>query len=725
MFSQEWIEKFDASRGIPRKANEQYLPAYQAFWAWMQDVGQAAFFVLLGIAGAFLSLFAGYLLEARGLLWLVFWSLAILSLAAAFLDAYLLCWSYRLRTMSTSHGSARWASLADLIGKGLVNHFRETPLPENALPLAKVFGGRDLYLLKNQWLRHFVMFGPTGSGKSKTFFMRMIRAILKLSSCLVYDPKGELCEQTAGSARRIFRLDLNNPEKSDRWNFVPLCRENPALACQIAGMMIGSEALAKTSQDPFWGEAEQIALTAILLHLAAVYGEQAIPAFAADFLIGIRDDEAAFGAALESSPSFYARQAYYVFRKAPVQTRGSVLIGLYNKLRPFTLAPARAVTISPTAEEIEKGCRPIDFRQLRQPGTAIYLVVSEGAAEMYKEFIATFLGQAVLEMRLDGVNEPKYPCFVLIDEAYQLNVAEVKRISGIGRGRGVGLGLGYQDLPQMYDQYGKEQANAILGTVMTKIFLPGLDDVTAEYASKQLGDTTIFAKTYQDFPGKRNDNIRYAEQKRALMHAGEVRQIAAHKELLIVNDTAPPIKAAYPPLAVLKSRFVSPEYGKPRPAYLGDIDARYRIERSSGSDDSEANSVVSAPNQESLNQPNPKDENNQIERVVDETVTEVINEAAVLYDESNADLTNEDFSEALADDEDVATRINSASAGGAGNSITQKQAAVVLTKTVETDAAAKKSASIADALRGLPDEVRAAQAEIYAPSLVEINRSVI
>jgi len=100
------------------------------------------------------------------------------------------------------------------------------------------------------------------------------------------------------------------------------------------------------------------------------------------------------------------------------------------------------VTMPPMAEEIEAGCRNIDFSNLRKPGTAIYLVVSEGAADIYKEFIATFLGQAVMEMRLDGLNEPEHPCFVLIDEAYQLNVAEVKRISGIGRGRGVGLGLG-------------------------------------------------------------------------------------------------------------------------------------------------------------------------------------------------------------------------------------------------------------------------------------------
>ena len=97
------------------------------------------------------------------------------------------------------------------------------------------------------------------------------------------------------------------------------------------------------------------------------------------------------------------------------------------------------VTAAPTEEETENGCRMIDFRELRRKGTAVYLVVSEGAAEIYKEFIATFLGQAVLEMRLDGVNEPETPCFVLIDEAYQLNVSEVKRISGIGRGRGVGL----------------------------------------------------------------------------------------------------------------------------------------------------------------------------------------------------------------------------------------------------------------------------------------------
>lgn len=580
MFTRERIEKLDASYGIPRKANEQYLPSYQAFWKWSMDIGAALFFILLGLVEAALSLFAGWLLGITGLITLVFWSMALICVAAGLVDAYSLVWDYRLRSMSTAHGSARWAKASDLVRSGLMNRIRGLPLPANSLPIAKAFRGRDVFLPPSQWLRHFVMFGPTGSGKSKTFFIAMVRAILGKSSCLVYDPKGELFAQTAGSAKRVFRLDLNDPSKSDRWNFVPKCRNDPAFACQIAGMMIGIESRRKTNADPFWGDAEQIALTAILLHIAEVYRDKAIPAFAADFLIALGDDgNDGFAQAMENSPSLYAKQAYLAFRQAPIQTRGSILIGLYNKLRPFTLAPARMVTMPPTAEEKAASCRLVDFSELRTPGTAIYLVVSEGAADIYKEFIASFLGQAVMEMRLDGLNEPEHPCFVLIDEAYQLNVAEVKRISGIGRGRGVGLGLGYQDLPQMYDQYGREKANAILGTVMTKIFLPGLDDVTAEYASKQLGETTIFSKTFQDYPGRKNDNTRYSEQKRSLMLASEIRQIAAHSEVLIVSDTAPPIRAAYPHLAVMPYSHTAKRKGAPKELHLGDIDPLYRLTR--------------------------------------------------------------------------------------------------------------------------------------------------
>ena len=37
--------------------------------------------------------------------------------------------------------------------------------------------------------------------------------------------------------------------------------------------------------------------------------------------------------------------------------------------------------------------------------------------EVYKEFLATFFGQAIFQLRLDNTREPEHPCLVLIDEA--------------------------------------------------------------------------------------------------------------------------------------------------------------------------------------------------------------------------------------------------------------------------------------------------------------------
>ncbi len=76
MFSREWIEKFDASYGIPRKANEQYSLSYQAFWQWSADIGMCLFFITLGLLGSLLCLYAGILLDVYGLITLVFWAMA-------------------------------------------------------------------------------------------------------------------------------------------------------------------------------------------------------------------------------------------------------------------------------------------------------------------------------------------------------------------------------------------------------------------------------------------------------------------------------------------------------------------------------------------------------------------------------------------------------------------------------------------------------------------------
>lgn len=548
MLSRKWIEELDGSGRIYRKANEQYLPAYQAFWLLTRDVSTGVLLFVFGCVNAALVLISGRLLGISGLLWLAALAFAALAVAASFFDAYSLVFPYYQFWTRTSYGSARWAGFDDLQSHNLLRKIGE-PLPDGALRIGRVFSDYDLILPKELWLLHLVFFGPTGAGKTKTFFMSMLRYLARHGSCITFDPKGELYEQTAMDYHTFYRLDLINPAQSDRWNFMPLCRGNAFFANSLAGMMLSLEARAKTNQDPFWGNAEQVLLTAVLLHLAECY-PSATPAFAYDFVAefdSLKESERINE--LKDSPSPLARQAMQVVcNSAPENTLGSVLLGLGSKLRPFTLDEARQITALPTHEDLQEGVKLIDFAELRNPGTAVFIVVPEGATEVYKEFLATFFGQAIFQLRLDNTREPEHPCLVLIDEARELDVAEVRRIAGIGRGRGIGMALSYQDYPQVLDQYGDKGAKAILETMMTKIFLPGVNGETASYASDLLGKTTVHTETSVDYKGTDKDNTRYSEAGRALMLPDEIRQMPKFRQLLVVTDTAPPIKAAYPPV---------------------------------------------------------------------------------------------------------------------------------------------------------------------------------
>ncbi len=187
------------------------------------------------------------------------------------------------------------------------------------------------------------------------------------------------------------------------------------------------------------------------------------------------------------------------------------------------------------------------------------------------------------------------------------------------------------------------------------------------------------------------------------------------------------IKAAYPPLAVMKNKFVAKEYGKPRAPFLGDLDSGYRLEQTA--DASDAASIPAAFENETDIEQGAKNQNANLEQVIEESVSEAMSSAAITQDETNEMKSN--LIEPLTDDEDVASRINATWAGGAGKSRISAPATVVLTKTIDADASSpkkakrKKSGAISDALSGLPDEVRAASQEVYDRSLLNINRSVI
>jgi type IV secretory pathway TraG/TraD family ATPase VirD4 len=109
--------------------------------------------------------------------------------------------------------------------------------------------------------------------------------------------------------------------------------------------------------------------------------------------------------------------------------------------------------------------------------------------------------------------------------------------------------LGYQNVGQLYKQHGRDGAQAILGSISTQIFLPGLDSETAQYAVKRIGRTTVLQHTNVDAPGSTYDNERLAETGRDLIDPAELRQMAEYTQAIAIIGSAPPIKFGFPQCA--------------------------------------------------------------------------------------------------------------------------------------------------------------------------------
>jgi hypothetical protein len=245
--------------------------------------------------------------------------------------------------------------------------------------------------------------------------------------------------------------------------------------------------------------------------------------------------------------------------------------------------------------EHRRGARYIDFEELREPGVAIFVIIPEGAASRYKIPLATFVGQAVEHLRAGEVSDDTTPVMFVVDEAAHVPIVNLKEIPGVGRGRRFGVMLFYQNLSQGYDMYGEHGFNAILGSINTKTFLPGCDLVTARYASELVGQTTVWAHSYDDAPGTQYDKTRTTEAARPLVDPAEIRQLPMHRQAVTTVETMPPVKWAYPKSVKTGARSLPRTYGPPRVVTFTEAERASRNRRLCEASGGPAEQALSAP----------------------------------------------------------------------------------------------------------------------------------
>lgn len=545
------LERIDADFFIPRPADEPELDSFQAARRFFQDLSSCGTLLLSSSVAGYLFFRSGQMF-ALDLKWMVFVLMGALLVAfVGVIESINRAYPYYSLNQRLTHGSARWATIAELKAKGLA-HRTGKPLPRGAVRVGRLSSALsawpyDLILPLERSLTHTGIFGPSGSGKSATFYMNILRDWSEYGSALIMDVKGELYAHTARYYDHVYRLDLENPACSDLWNPLPRCLGNGELAHSIASIVVSYEPeTVKTSENThYWLSGETALMKALCLHLPTIAANATLPMIK-EYLA--RNDLKKLGEDMKASADQEAQIEWGNFSKVdPEKTQGGVITGLNNKIGPLRSPNVISILKTATAAELARGVREINLADLRIPRTAIYIVVSEDNASKYRILLELIFGLAAIEMR-HSTGKNATPVLMALDEAGNVHPPKLPDKLKIARFRTTPYLLGFQDVTQLRSKFANDW-KAVLAGINNQIFLPGVSHETGVYASSLLGPTTVLSRTEIDAEGTENDAERVSESRRDFKQPPELRRLVKYRQGIAVIDTADPILFRFLPRA--------------------------------------------------------------------------------------------------------------------------------------------------------------------------------
>ncbi|MDX6528458.1 MAG: type secretion system protein VirD4 [Blastocatellia bacterium] len=567
------IERIDADYFIPRPADEPDLDSFHAAARFLQDVSRGSTLLLSSSVAGYLFFRSGQMLNLD-FKWMTFVLIGAVTVAlVGIFESVSMAYPYYSINQRLTHGSARWSSIADLKAKGLAHPTRE-PLPRGAVRIGRLSSALslrqyDLILSLKQLLTHTGIFGPSDSGKSATFYMNILRDWSEWGSALVMDVKGELYAHTARYYDHVYRIDLENPQFSDLWNPLPRCLGNGELAHSIASIVVGYEPENMKVNDSthYWISGETALLKALCLHLPTIAANPTLPMIKEYLSL---NDLRKLGEEMQNSKESEARLEWGNFIKVDAEkTQGGVITGINNKLGPLRSPNAMRILKTATPEELARGVREIKLADLRQPGTCVYLVMSESQASEYRILLELVFGLAAIEMQA-STRQDATPVLMALDEAGNVSPPKLQDKLKIGRFRNTPYLLGFQDVSQIKNRFQENGGKAVLAGMKTQIFLPGIDPETGAYASSMLGPTTVLSRTEVDAQGTINDAERVSESRRDLRQAPELRRMVKYRQGIAIIDTADPILFRFLPRADTGDVAIPPERDIAWPAPLAE-----------------------------------------------------------------------------------------------------------------------------------------------------------
>ena len=446
------------------------------------------------------------------------------------------------------HGSAKWGDAHALNRK-----YADKSYFNNRILTQNVRIGLDGW--KHKRNLNTLVVGGSGSGKTR-FYCKpnvMQSTVSSKNSLVILDPKGEISRDTGHllemQGYEVKVLDLIDMDKSHCYNpFVYLDSDNDVQRL-VTNLFKATTPKGATSQDPFWDNAAQMLLHALIFYLKyeAPEEEQNFSMVMEMLRAGEIDEDDNMPSALDNlffdlekeNPEHISLKYYRAYRVGAAKTLKSIQITLAARLEKFNLDSMAKLTITDE----------LDLQSLGEKKVALFAIIPDNDTSF--NFLVSILYTQLFQ-QLFLCADKKYggtlPIHVhfLMDEFANVSLPDdFDKILSVMRSRGVSVSIILQNLAQIKALFEK-QWESIVGNCDEFVYLGGNEQATHKYVSELLGKETIDASDYSRMYGTRghytrNDRI----QARDLLTPDEVRMIDNRFALLFIRGERPVMDLKY------------------------------------------------------------------------------------------------------------------------------------------------------------------------------------
>ena len=380
---------------------------------------------------------------------------------------------YKLGKYQNINQETRWATVDEIKRSGTYVNLSADKYSGAGLPIMS--DGCEAYVDSSD--THSLIFGATGSKKTRLFCMPMLNFFIKAGESFVAtDPKGELYARSAGMAKangyEIVVLNFRDIGKGNMWN--PLYRPyklyqegkyDDAVAMLNDFVATIATPQFENTKDTFWPEmASSLALANLLFMMETATEEEANVNTLANLCTGYAAEKLKKLSCNMRSDTIAGLNFKNVFTSAE-KTMQSILVSLFAMVRVFTTQKNLTNMLSGNTVNVS------DFGRKK---TAVYLIIPD-EKNTYHFLITTFIKQAyeILIAEAQKESDRQLPIRVnfVLDEFCNIpRIPDMPSMISAARSRNMRYYLVVQSAHQLRSRYG-EDADTIKGNCDNWVFL--------------------------------------------------------------------------------------------------------------------------------------------------------------------------------------------------------------------------------------------------------------